>query len=173
MHRQAKAGNPVFRYVRCGRVGYLFTTDPTAQFRSDFLWKDAETEPLHIAGHAARVLQGGKVSVYVLNMGQPVRIRELAERMIRLYGLQPETDVKIVYTGVRPGERTEEILFAQDEQSIPIGIPGIVAAGAAAPTLASMRGWLTDLRKAVAEDDKRAAYGILAAAVPDFKGKAA
>ena len=49
------------------------------------------------------------VSVYVLNMGQPVRIVDLAERMIELSGLQVGRDIEIVFTGVRPGERLNEI----------------------------------------------------------------
>ena len=52
------------------------------------------------------------VSVYVLNMGQPVKIVDLAERMIRLSGLQPGYDIEIAFTGMRPGERLNEILFA-------------------------------------------------------------
>ena len=68
------------------------------------------------------------VSVYVLNMGQPVKIVELAERIIRLSGLEPERDIKIAFTGIRPGERLNEILFARDEETSDIGIPGIVAA---------------------------------------------
>ena len=55
------------------------------------------------------------VSVYVLNMGQPVKIVELAERMIRLSGLEPGIDIEIVFTGMRPGERLNEILFASEE----------------------------------------------------------
>ena len=47
------------------------------------------------------------MSVYVLNMGQPVRIVELAERMIRLSGLEPGRDIEIEFTGVRPGERLQ------------------------------------------------------------------
>src|ERR1700722_9214536 len=68
------------------------------------------------------------VSVYVLNRGQPVRIVDLAERMIRLSGLDPGKDVEIAFTGIRPGERLNEILFAADEPSADIGIAGIVAA---------------------------------------------
>src|SRR4051794_39988644 len=48
--------------------------------------------------------QRSDVSVYVLNMGQPVKIVDLAERMIRLSGLQPGYDIEIVFTGMRPGE---------------------------------------------------------------------
>src|SRR5438128_5818684 len=55
------------------------------------------------------------VSVYVLNMGQPVKIVDLAERMIRLSGLQPGHDIDIVFTGIRPGGRVNELQFATEE----------------------------------------------------------
>src|SRR6478735_8087369 len=61
------------------------------------------------------------VSVYVLNMGQPVKIVDLAERMIRLAGLQPGTDIRIEFTGARPGERMQEVLFARGEPTVDIG----------------------------------------------------
>ncbi len=64
------------------------------------------------------------VSVYVLNMGQPVKIVDLAERMIRLSGLQPGHDIEIAFTGIRPGERLNEILFAKEEPTSTIGIAG-------------------------------------------------
>src|SRR5204862_3583184 len=48
------------------------------------------------------------VSVYVLNMGQQVKIVELAERMIALSGLEPGRDIEIEFTGIRPGERLHE-----------------------------------------------------------------
>ena len=64
------------------------------------------------------------ISVYVLNMGQPVKIVDLAERMISLSGLQPHSDIEIVFTGARPGERLNEILFASQEPTIEIGLPG-------------------------------------------------
>jgi FlaA1/EpsC-like NDP-sugar epimerase len=57
----------------------------------------------------------GDVSVYLLNMGQPVKIVDLAERIIRLSGLEPGRDIQITFTGIRPGERLHEILFARDE----------------------------------------------------------
>src|SRR4051794_9636191 len=62
------------------------------------------------------------VSVYVLNMGQPVRIVDLAERMIRLSGLQPGHDIEIAFTGMRPGERLNEFLFANEEPMVEIGL---------------------------------------------------
>src|SRR5580704_18043732 len=68
------------------------------------------------------------VSVYVLNMGQAVKIVDLAERIIRLSGLEPGYDIEIVFTGMRPGERLNEILFASEEPTVEIGIAGIMAA---------------------------------------------
>src|SRR5215469_6947107 len=82
----------------------------------------------------ALVAQRASVSVYVLNMGQPVKIVDLAERMIRLSGLQPGFDIDIVFTGVRPGERLNEILFASEEPATEIGLAGIMAARPVAPS---------------------------------------
>ncbi|WP_163540558.1 polysaccharide biosynthesis protein, partial [Klebsiella pneumoniae] len=67
--------------------------------------------------------------VYVLKMGQPVRIRELAERMIRLAGFEPGEEIEIAVTGSRPGERLNEILFAREEPRVSLdGIDGVMAA---------------------------------------------
>lgn len=124
-------------------------------------------------GHALDHTEPEALSVYVLNMGQPVRIYDLAEHLIRLHGLEPMVDVDIAITGLRPGERLEEILFAQDELNIDIGVAGIVAASAVCPPLESVRNWSAGLREAIGKDDRAAVYRILADAVPDFRGKAA
>jgi FlaA1/EpsC-like NDP-sugar epimerase len=112
-------------------------------------------------------------SVYVLNMGQPVRIYELAERMIRLSGLEPGQDIDITFTGIRPGERLEEILFAREEPTAEIGIAGIVAARPVCPSLEAMRGWLATLEQGLARDERAAIDNVLRDAVPDFRGEAA
>src|ERR1700754_2055817 len=108
------------------------------------------------------------VSVYFLNMGQPVKIVELAERMIRLSGLEPGIDIEIVFTGVRPGERLNEILFADAEQSTEIGIPGIVAARPNELPLATLRQALGALETAIASDDRTTIKAVLKDAVPEF-----
>src|SRR6187455_3312101 len=112
--------------------------------------------------------QRSEVSVYVLNMGQPVRIMELAERMIQLSGLEPGTDIKIEITGVRPGERLNEILFAHNEPTAEVGIEGIVAAKPSNPSVEAMRGWLATLEQGLARNDRSVIYGALRDAVPDF-----
>ena len=70
----------------------------------------------------ALVLQAGAFAengeVFVLNMGEPVLIDKLAREMIKLSGYIPEQDIKIVYTGIRPGEKLYEELFLESEEFI-------------------------------------------------------
>ena len=101
------------------------------------------------------------VAVYVLNMGQPVKIVELAQRMIRLSGLEPGHDIEIVFTGLRPGERLNEILFAREEPATDIGIEGVVAARPVRPPLATMRKRLEELARAVERDERATIARIL------------
>jgi O-antigen biosynthesis protein WbqV len=113
------------------------------------------------------------VSVYVLNMGQPVKIVDLAERMIRLSGLQPGYDIEIVFTGMRPGERLHEILFASEEPTREIGVAGIMAAQPNEPPMQTLRKWITALDQAIARDDRATIRTILKDAVPEFGSTAA
>lgn len=117
--------------------------------------------------------ESGDVSVYVLNMGQPVRIVDLAERIIRLSGLEPGRDIKIAFTGIRPGERLHEILFAREEETTDIGIPGIVAAKPVQPSLEAIRAWVATLEKGLARNERAIIYNVLRDAVPEFRGEAA
>jgi O-antigen biosynthesis protein WbqV len=113
------------------------------------------------------------VSVYVLNMGQPVKIVDLAERMIRLSGLQPGHDIDIVFTGMRPGERLNEILFATEEPAVEIGVAGIMAAKPNEPPMLALRKWIAALEQAIARDDRATIKAILKDAVPEFGSTAA
>jgi len=113
------------------------------------------------------------VSVYVLNMGQPVKIVDLAERMIRLSGLQPGYDIDIVFTGMRPGERLNEILFATEEPTVEIGVAGIMAAKPNEPPMQSLRKWIAALEQAIARDDRATIKSVLKDAVPEFGSRAA
>jgi FlaA1/EpsC-like NDP-sugar epimerase len=109
------------------------------------------------------------VSVYVLNMGQPVKIVDLAERMIRLSGLEPGHDIEIEFTGMRPGERLHEILFATEEPPVEIGVAGIMAAKPNEPPMQSLRTWIAALEQAIARDDRSTIRSILKDAVPEFQ----
>ncbi len=124
------------------------------------------------ASHAIET-EKGDVSVYVLNMGQPVKIVDLAERIIRLSGLEPGRDIKIAFTGIRPGERLHEILFAREEETADIGITGIVAAKPVQPTLEAIRTWVKVLEQGLARNERAVIYQALRDAVPEFRGEAA
>lgn len=113
------------------------------------------------------------VLVYVLNMGQPVKIVDLAERMIRLSGLLPGHDIDIVFSGVRPGERLNEILFAAEEPAVEIGVAGIMVAKPNEPPMATLREWLAALDQAIARDDRAIIRAVLRDAVPEFGSPAA
>ena len=63
------------------------------------------------------VLQAGEI--FVFDMGEPVKIVDLAERMIRLSGFEPDIDIKIVYTGLRPGEKLYEELLSDGTKTLP------------------------------------------------------
>jgi FlaA1/EpsC-like NDP-sugar epimerase len=69
------------------------------------------------------VLKAGGVgengSLYLLDMGEPIKIRDIAEQMIRFYGYEPDIDIKIEVIGLRKGERIEERLWAKDETPVP------------------------------------------------------
>ena len=115
----------------------------------------------------------GHVSVYVLNMGQPVKIVDLAERMIRLSGLQPGHDIEIVFSGIRPGERLHEILFANEEPPVEIGVAGIMAAKPNEPPMQTLRKWIGALEQAIENDDPATIKTVLKDAVPEFGSTAA
>jgi FlaA1/EpsC-like NDP-sugar epimerase len=72
---------------------------------------------------AAALTEGG--DIFMLEMGQCIRIDDLARRLIRLRGLRPDADIPIVYTGVRPGEKLQEELLNADEERCPTAHPHI------------------------------------------------
>src|SRR6185312_9109458 len=121
----------------------------------------------------ALAAERASVSVYVLNMGQPIKIVDLAERMIRLSGLQPGHDIEIVFTGMRPGERLNEILFANEEPPVEIGVAGIMAAKPNEPPMQNLTKWIAALEQAIDGDDSITIKTVLKDAVPEFGSNAA
>jgi FlaA1/EpsC-like NDP-sugar epimerase len=81
-------------------------------------------EACRLVLEAATMGKGGEI--FVFDMGQPMRIADLAEKMIRLSGYEPGTDISIVYTGLRPGEKLYEELLATAENTLPTHHPRIL-----------------------------------------------
>src|SRR5260370_11905131 len=101
-------------------------------------------------------------------MGTRVKMVGLAERMIGLAGLHPGHDIEIALTGMRKGERLNEIRFTHQEPRIEIGIAGVMAAKPNEPPMQALRKWIEALKRAIEEDDRVAIEEVLKDAVPEF-----
>lgn len=163
------AGSVVPKFkAQIARGGPVTVTSPE-MIRYFMTIREACDLVLTAATHArAGGTQADRAAVYVLKMGQPMRIMDLAERMIRLAGFEPGEDIEIVVSGVRPGERLHEILFAQDEPMAETGLDGVMAAKPIFAGRAKIETWLARLRTALQANDQAAANAVLDEAIPDF-----
>ncbi len=116
---------------------------------------------------AAMVHAAGKI--FVLDMGEPVRIQDLARQMIRLAGLKPEADIKIVYTGLRPGEKLYEEVLHQSETLVPTAQQGILLAAPRILDAAELGRAMDALSDAVQARDAARALQLLKSLVPEFQ----
>jgi FlaA1/EpsC-like NDP-sugar epimerase len=105
---------------------------------------------------------GGRGRIYVLEMGEPIRILDLARNMIRLSGKEPEVDVEITFIGARPGEKTHEELFATGETWEPTTHPSIVALDVSPVDRAWLDAKLDELEQLVEDGDTLELVGRLA-----------
>lgn len=110
--------------------------------------------------------EGGEV--FVLDMGEPVRISFLAEQLIRLAGKQPGQDIEVVYTGLRPGEKLFEELFHEHEAYRATGHPKILLARDSAPSLPELEQLIEQAEKAVLRYDTESLQRILLRLVPEI-----
>jgi FlaA1/EpsC-like NDP-sugar epimerase len=104
---------------------------------------------------------GGRGQVYVLDMGQPVRILDLAKQMIRLSG-RSEADVAIQFTGPAPGEKLHEVLWNEGEAVGPTSHPKIMRAARPAIDRDWLEEELAELERLVADADSAAVAERLA-----------
>jgi FlaA1/EpsC-like NDP-sugar epimerase len=128
---------PTF-FRQIARGGPVTVTDPnmTRYFMS-------VQEAVQLVLQAAALSTGGEV--FTLDMGEPVRILDVAERLIRLSGRIPGRDVPIAITGVRPGEKMAEDIVAPNEEQLPSGHPAIVVSRPPVPNRAVVHRALAEL----------------------------
>jgi len=119
-------------------------------------------------GFAPDAEQLGRGNVFVLDMGKPVRIVDLARQMILLAGLQPDHDIAINFTGIRPGEKLHEELFHDREQLTPTGQPGVLIGSPRTMDFAAIKTAIEALDEVARGGDEAAAVAMLARLVPEF-----
>lgn len=107
--------------------------------------------------------------IHVLDMGEPVRIVDLARQIILLAGLQPDIDIKIEFTGPRPGEKLYEEVLHEAEPLVPTNHPGILLAAPRAADLGPLVRDIDELTAAAANGHIAEARAIIERLVPEYK----
>jgi FlaA1/EpsC-like NDP-sugar epimerase len=108
--------------------------------------------------------------VFVLDMGQPVRIEDLARNMIRLAGFTPDEDIPIEYTGLRPGEKLFEELSTDSEDILPTYHDKIKIFRSPAPAPHNLSSWLGQLQLLISAGNADAVKSHLLELVPEYLG---
>jgi len=147
--RQIRAGGPVT--VTHPEIKRYFMTIP---------------EACQLIMEAAAIGSGGEV--FVLDMGEPIKISYLAEQMIVLAGKRPGEDVEIVFTGLRPGEKLYEELFHEQENLTPTGMEKLLLARYRRVEWQSFSDSVDRLAAACARYDEAGVRHLLEQLVPEF-----
>lgn len=106
--------------------------------------------------------------IFVLDMGDPVRVMDLARQMIRLAGLRPDVDIEISVTGLRPGEKLYEELLHGNEPELPTRAPGMTLAAPRVADHADLATALDGLEDAARRRDRAAVLSAIAGLVPEY-----
>ncbi len=148
--RQIAAGGPVT--VTHPEISRYFMTIP---------------EACQLILQAMAMGQGGET--FALDMGEPIRIRDLAEQMIRLAGKQPGRDISILYTGLRPGEKLFEELFHPLENYHSTAHPKIFEAAPRQQSVALVLAQLARATEAVQQFDEETLQHCVGSLLPAFR----
>ena len=154
---------PLFQH-QIAEGGPVTVTDPMAR---RYFMTVREAVELVLQATALSARQAG--GIFVLEMGEPVRILDLARQMIRLSGKEPEREVEIVFIGLRPGEKLHEELFHDAEAIAPTAAPGIVLAAPRTADLQMLSRALDELGEAARTGDSTRTVELLARLVPEMR----
>jgi O-antigen biosynthesis protein WbqV len=150
------------------RGGPLTVTDPEV---ARYFMTTREAVELVLQASA---LEGTDASdrgkIFVLDMGEPVRIQDLARQMIRLAGLRPDRDIEIAFTGLRPGEKLTEELFHDSEELVPTTVDGLHLAAPRMIDYELLAGQLDKLAVAAEARRSEETLGLIGRLVPEYRG---
>ena len=115
----------------------------------------------------AGTLQGGidRGRIFVLDMGEPIKIVDIARRIIRAAGLVPDIDIKIEFVGLRPGEKLFEELFDAGEERLPSSLPGIFEAEPHPVPLPVLQAVFQQLERLARDSDEGAIRSVMRSVV--------
>jgi FlaA1/EpsC-like NDP-sugar epimerase len=184
------AGNTKFITVRFGNVlgstgsvvplftrqlaagGPLTVTDPevsrffmTVREAVELVLEASATETQHGSDGA----NGARGQIFVLDMGEPVKIVDLAQQMIRLAGLVPERDVEIAFIGLRPGEKLHEELFHDAEAAMPTANPALRLAAPRTADYAVLARSIDELDEQARDGNENRVLDLLQRLVPEYR----
>jgi FlaA1/EpsC-like NDP-sugar epimerase len=124
-------------------------------------------EACELVLEAATMGEGGEV--FVFDMGESVKIVNLAKKMITLSGLRVDRDIEIKYTGLRPGEKLYEELLNNDENTLPTHHPKILIAKVNTPTYAFMEIQVASMLKLLADGGNNELVAKIKEVIPEYK----
>ena len=119
------------------------------------------------------ILQAGSMGrggeIFVLEMGDPVNIDSMARDLIKFSGFEPEVDIKIEYTGLRPGEKLYEELMTADENVVPTNHDKIMVLNCKKYEMNNFDIGLEKLKKAARDRNKNEIKNCMIEIVPEYK----
>jgi FlaA1/EpsC-like NDP-sugar epimerase len=124
-------------------------------------------EACELVLEAATMGEGGEV--FVFDMGESVKIVNLAKKMITLSGLRVDRDIEIKYTGLRPGEKLFEELLKNDENSLPTHHPKILIAKVNTPSYAFMEIQVAEMSQLLADGGYNELVAKIKQVIPEYK----
>lgn len=123
-------------------------------------------EACELVLQAGTMGQGGEI--FVFDMGEPVKILDLARRMIKLSGFEPNIDIKIIYTGLRPGEKLYEELLSDNAKTLPTHNEKIMISKDPTMSFSEIDDLVNLITQASVEKEKVEVVKILKLIVPEF-----
>jgi len=156
---------PLFQHqIASGGPVTVTHTDVTRYFMTT---REAVELVLQASALPPEDAEGGKI--FVLDMGEPVRIQDLARQMIRLAGLEPDRDIAISYTGLRLGEKLTEEIFHEREALAPTRSDGIVLAAPRAMEFDLLEPQINRMEAVARSGDASEALRLLHTLVPEYE----